>query len=180
MGHQLKSLEKLLNLFLIFFRIHLMSGKLEQASTEEHRETFLMNLKYAAKKLESEDIIGVIEPINNYSLPGYFLNDYKYAMSVIESIGSKNLKLMIDVFHMQMICGNISNNLKDFAAFIGHVQIAQAPNRNEPNTDGELNYQYLLKRIAEVGYDDYIGLEYKPLTNTVDGLKWLHEFGYKL
>jgi hydroxypyruvate isomerase len=157
-----------------------MSGKLEQSPTDEHRDTFLKNLKYAAKELESEGITGVIEPINNYSVPGYFLNDYKYALDTIKTVGSPNLKLMIDVFHMQMICGNISNNLRDFAPFIGHIQIAQAPNRNEPNTEGELNYRYLLKEIEKTGYDDYIGLEYKPLTKTSEGLKWVGEFGYEL
>lgn len=156
-----------------------MSGKLENLPTNEHRETFTSNLKYAASQLESENIIGVIEPINHYSVPGYFLNDYKFAIETIKKIGSDNLKLMVDIFHMQMICGNISNNLKDFSPYIGHVQIAQAPNRNEPFTDGELSYKYILSQLSAIGYDDYVGLEYKPLTSTVEGLKWVKDFGYE-
>lgn len=157
-----------------------MSGKLENPPTEEHRETFITNLKYAVTQLELAGITGVIEPINKYSLPGYFLNDYKFAVDTIKVVGSDNLKLMVDVFHMQMISGNISNNLKDFSSYIGHVQIAQAPNRNEPCTDGELDYRFILNQLQLISYDDFIGLEYKPLTNTVDGLKWIKEFGYEL
>ena len=157
-----------------------MIGKLENPPTNEHRETFKSNLKYAAKLLEKENIVGVIEPINHYAVPGYFLNDYKFAIETIKSIGSENIKLMVDIFHMQMICGNIRNNLKDFSSFIGHVQIAQAPSRNEPNSPGELNYRFILEELKNIGYTDYIGLEYKPLTSTSEGLKWINEFGLSL
>lgn len=157
-----------------------MSGKLESPPTDLHRATFLSNLKYAASQLESENITGVIEPINPFSVPGYFLNDYKYAIETIKAVGSANIKLMADIFHMQMICGNISNNLKEFAPFIGHVQIAQAPNRNEPNSNGELDYRYVLNELNKIGYSDFIGLEYKPLTSTTEGLKWINEFGLNL
>jgi hydroxypyruvate isomerase len=106
-------------------KIHIMSGKLEQSPTKENHDTFISNLKYAAKILESEGIVGVIEPINHYSVPGYFLHDYKYAIDSLKAIGSSNLKLMVDLFHLQMIQGNIINSLRDFTPFIGHVQIAQ-------------------------------------------------------
>lgn len=155
-----------------------MSGKLENLPSNEHRDTFYSNLKYATTQLELEGITGVIEPINCYSLPGYFLNDYKFAIDTIKAIGSDNLKLMVDIFHLQIICGNVSNNLKDFAPYIGHVQIAQAPHRNEPSTDGELNYKFILNQLTT--YQDFIGLEYKPLTSTVEGLKWIEDFGYEL
>lgn len=82
-----------------------MSGKIESGEiTCEHRDTFIENLKYAASHLERENIIGVIEPINHYSVPGYFLHDYKYAIDVIHAVGSKHIKLMVDLFHMQ-VCG---------------------------------------------------------------------------
>lgn len=163
-------------------KIHLMSGKLESPATNENRETFIANLKFAAPFLEKEGIIGVIEPINNYSVPGYFLQDYKFAIEAIKKVGSKNIKLMVDIFHLQMIQGNIINSLKDYAPYIGHIQIAQAPQqcRNEPNSDGELNYKYILSEISKIGYDGHIGLEYTPLTNTVEGLKWIKEFGMEL
>lgn len=161
-------------------KIHLMSGKLDNPPTNENRETFIANLKYAAPVLEKEGIIGVIEPINNYSVPGYFLQDYKFAIDAIKQVGSKSIKLMVDIFHLQMIQGNVTNSLKDYAPYIGHIQIAQAPNRGEPNSDGELNYKYILSEVAKIGYNGHIGLEYKPLTNTLDGLKWLKEYKMQL
>lgn len=161
-------------------KIHLMSGKLESAPSKEHHETFIANLKYAANFLEQENIIGVIEPINHYSVPGYFLHDYKYAIDAIKTVGSKNIKLMLDLFHLQMIQGNVVNSLKEFHRFIGHVQIAQAPNRNEPNSPGELNLKYVLQELEKIGYTEFIGCEYKPLTTTEKGINWINEFDYKL
>lgn len=158
-------------------KIHLMSGKLENSATEKNHETFIENLRYAAKVLEEENLIGVIEPINNYSVPNYFLQNYEYAVKTIETVGSDNIKLMLDVFHMQMINGNIINNFKELEKFIGHVQIAQAPNRNEPNSLGELNLKWILENIE---YDGVIGCEYKPSTTTEAGLGWVKEFGYQL
>jgi len=158
-------------------KIHLMSGKLEHAPTKEHHETFHSNLVYAAKVLEKENIVGVIEPINGYSVPGYFLNDFAYAIDVIKSVGSQNIKLMVDLFHLQMIRGNVINSLKEFQPFIGHVQIAQAPDRNEPNSRGELNLKFILDELESVGYDSWIGCEYKPLARNFN---WINEFGFKL
>lgn len=113
-------------------KIHLMSGKLEHAPSKENHDTFLANLRYAASYLEQENILGVIEPINSFSVPGYFLSDYSYAITAIKSIGSQNIKLMVDLFHLQMIRGNIINSLIEFQQnnLIGHVQVAQAPDRN--------------------------------------------------
>lgn len=87
---------------------------------------------------------------------------------------------MLDVFHLQMIRGNVTNAIKDFGNYIGHVQIAQAPNRHEPGYNGELNYKYVLKTLEENGYGDWIGLEYKPAQSTVSGLQWVRDFGYAL
>ena len=87
---------------------------------------------------------------------------------------------MLDVFHMQQICGNLTNNLTDVIEYVGHVQIAQVPQRNEPDTPGEINYQYILETLQQYGYDDWIGLEYKPKSSTLEGLKWVGNFGYSL
>lgn len=87
---------------------------------------------------------------------------------------------MLDIFHLQLIRGNISNTIKELIQFIGHVQIAQAPNRNEPNSPGEINYKYVLETLQKAGYNDWIGLEYKPLGDTKDGLVWIGELGYSL
>lgn len=158
-------------------KIHLMSGKLDHAPTKAHHETFLSNLKYAASHLEQENIVGVIEPINPYSVPGYFLGDFSYAIDTIKSVGSENIRLMVDLFHLQMIRGNVVNSLREFQPFIGHVQIAQAPNRNEPNSQGELNLKFVLDEVDKIGYTDFIGCEYKPLKSDFN---WINEFGFKL
>lgn len=161
-------------------KIHLMSGKLEHAPSKEYHETFISNLKYAAGHLEREGVIGVIEPINPCSVPLYFLNNYTYAIDALKNVGSDNLKLMLDLFHLQMIQGNIINSIKEYYPFIGHVQIAQAPGRNEPNSSGELNLKFVLDELEKIGYSGYIGCEYKPMKTTSDGLSWINEFGYKL
>lgn len=86
---------------------------------------------------------------------------------------------MLDIFHLQLIKGNIVNSIKEMKDYIGHVQIAQVPHRHEPNIEGELNYKYILD-ILNQEYNDWIGLEYKPIGDTKDGLKWIDEFGYSL
>ena len=100
-----------------------MGGKLQSAPSQDHFDTYLENLKYAATVLEEEGILGVIEPINPVSVPGYILNDYKFAVQTIKEVNSKNLKIMVDLFHLQMITGNIANNLKELMPYIGHVQV---------------------------------------------------------
>lgn len=114
-------------------------------------------------------------------MPGYFLHDYIYAIESIKTVESKNIKLMVDLFHMQLIQGNIINSLNDFKDFIGHVQVAQSPDRNEPDSKGEVNLKFVLDKLdSSFGYSGYIGCEYKPLTTTIEGLKWTKSFGYEL
>lgn len=161
-------------------KIHLMAGKVTSQPTDQHLETYIKNLKYAAKILETECITGVIEPINKYAVPGYFLNSYETAINVLNTVNSPNLKLMLDIFHLQHIQGNVTHTLKELMPYIGHIQIAQTPHRHEPNIDGELNYKYILKSIEEAGYNDWIGCEYKPKYDTVKGLNWIQEYGYCL
>ncbi|CAH0402520.1 unnamed protein product [Chilo suppressalis] len=160
-------------------KIHIMAGKLETV-TAKNWETYENNLKYAANKLNEVNILGVIEPINQHSVPNYFLSNYEKAIEIIKRIGSPNIRLMLDIFHLQQICGDITHNIKKFMPYVGHIQIAQVPNRNEPDTPGEINYEYVLKQVEFYGYDDWIGLEYKPANSTKDGLKWIESFGYKL
>ncbi|XP_035452835.2 putative hydroxypyruvate isomerase [Spodoptera frugiperda] len=160
-------------------KIHIMAGKLQNA-TSQNWETYENNLKYAAGVLKNENLLGVIEPINQYSVPNYFLSDFNKALDIIKRINSPNLKLMLDVFHLQQICGDISHSIANFMPYVGHVQIAQVPNRNEPDTAGEINYKYVLEQLESNGYTDWIGLEYKPLKSSKDGLVWVKNFGYSL
>ncbi|CAH1153444.1 unnamed protein product [Phaedon cochleariae] len=161
-------------------KIHIMAGKIEGNITSAHDAAYENNLRYAVDLLVKENLLGLIEPINKYSIPGYYMNCYDKALSVIKKINSPNLKLMLDIFHLQLIRGNIANTIREFKEHIGHVQIAQAPSRHEPDSSGEINYKFVLKVLEEEGYDDWIGLEYKPLADTREGLEWVKEFGYIL
>ncbi|XP_014364185.2 putative hydroxypyruvate isomerase [Papilio machaon] len=160
-------------------KIHIMAGKLENV-TSSNWETYENNLKYAADVLKNVNLLGVIEPINQHSVPKYFLSDYGKAVDIIKRIGSEHLKLQLDIFHLQHICGDLSHNIKNLMPYVGHVQIAQVPNRNEPDVPGEINYPYILQHLEANGYNDWIGLEYKLAKSSKDGLKWIANFGYSL
>ncbi|XP_046405394.1 putative hydroxypyruvate isomerase [Ischnura elegans] len=160
-------------------RVHIMSGKVVQP-TSLNMTTYVENLTYAANLMEKEGIVALIEPINNITVPHYFMNSYKTALDVVKTVNSPNLKIMMDLFHLQIIHGNLTNNIKDYLPYVGHIQIAQVPNRNEPNTPGEMNFPYIFSLLKDLKYDGWIGLEYKPLTNTVNGLSWIQEYGIVL
>ncbi|XP_063235838.1 putative hydroxypyruvate isomerase [Bacillus rossius redtenbacheri] len=160
-------------------RVHVMAGYVPEVS-EEHNKVYEKNIRYAAAQFEATNIIGLIEPINSYSVPNYFLNSYDRGVEVVKKINSPNLKLMLDLFHLQFMKGNLTNNIRDLLPIVGHIQAAQVPNRNEPDTSGEIDYRYVFSLLEELGYDGWIGLEYKPLTTTKEGLKWINNFGISL
>ncbi|XP_067634661.1 putative hydroxypyruvate isomerase [Eurosta solidaginis] len=160
-------------------KIHIMAGLIE-ADTTQHLLCYKENLKYASKVLEKEGIMGVIEPINKYALPSYFMNSYEIACNLIREINSKYIRLQVDLFHLQHIQGNITNGFKDFKDIIGHIQIAQVPHRHEPDVVGELDFAYIFDVIKSSGYDNWIGCEYKPKTTTLEGLKWIEKYDGKL
>lgn len=161
-------------------KIHIMSGKLDVAPTEIHWNTFESNLKYATERLRAEHILGLIEPINPHSVPKYLNNNFDKALEIVKRINSPNLKLQLDIFHLQHIAGDLTYNIERLLPYVGHVQIAQVPNRNEPDTLGEINYEYIFKVLEKNNYNDWIGLEYKPASGSKEGLKWLNKYGYQL
>lgn len=153
-------------------KIHVMAGIVDQP-TEANHETYEKNLKYAAQLFEAKGIIGLIEPINKYSAPGYYLNSYERAVGILNKINSPNLKLQLDIFHLQQIKGDLTNNIKSLLPLVGHIQVAQVPKRNEPNTPGEIDYNYIFQLLEELNYTEWIGLEYNPKNDTDSGLTWL-------
>ncbi|XP_053679986.1 putative hydroxypyruvate isomerase isoform X2 [Anopheles nili] len=134
----------------------------------------------AAPILERNNIVGVIEPINKYAVPGYYLSCYDKAVQMITSVDSPSVKLMFDIYHAQHIRGDITNSIRTLAPHIGHVQLAQVPGRNEPSSDGELNFRSILRSLATEGRyaDGWVGCEYRPLGGTAEGLGWLRDYGY--
>ncbi|XP_062593752.1 tRNA:m(4)X modification enzyme TRM13 homolog [Saccostrea cucullata] len=163
-------------------RIHVMAGmKPNNFDETEMEKTFIKNITLAAKRFEPEGITCVIEPLNSrITAPRYFLTDINKAVEIIKKINRPNLKLQFDFFHVQIMEGNLTKTLEKYLPYVGHIQIAQVPDRGEPDRQGEINYTYVFELLQKLKYDGYIGLEYKPRGNTVEGLKWLKDYGLQI
>jgi len=147
--------------------IHVMAGF---ASGQDARTAFVNNLKYACEKAPDRTIL--IEPLNHYDAPEYFLQTSGQAVEIIEEVASSNIKLMFDCYHLQMMEGDLTHRLQKLRSLIGHIQIASVPDRGTPD-HGELNYAHLFEVITGMGYDAPLGAEYKPTSSTDDSLGWL-------
>ena len=142
------------------------------------RQTFVDNLKFAAAMLKEAGLKLLIEPVNTYDVPGFWLNTSALALSVMDEVGNgtglDNLFLQYDVYHMQRSEGELGATLAKQLARIGHIQVADNPGRNEPGT-GEINYNFLFDHLDRIGYKGHVGCEYKPATTTEAGLAWLEK-----
>ncbi|MCE8029116.1 hydroxypyruvate isomerase [Halomonas daqingensis] len=143
-------------------------------SLEQARRTLVENLRYAAEKLEAAGILLLAEPINTRDIPGFFLNRTEQALAIFDEVGSPNLKLQYDIYHMQIMEGDLAPTIEKHLARIAHVQLADNPGRHEPGT-GEIHYPFLFAHLDRLGYDGWIGCEYKPKTTTREGLGWLDQ-----
>ena len=143
----------------------------EGVSEDAARKTLVENLKFAAKALKAEKIDLLIEPINTFDIPGFYLNRTQQALDLINDVDASNLYVQYDIYHMQRMEGEVASTLKRHLDKIKHVQLADNPGRNEPGT-GEINYQFLFKWLDEIGYAGWIGCEYRPKAGTVEGLGW--------
>jgi len=130
------------------------------------------NLEFAAAQLKREGIRLLVEPINTFDIPGFFLHGTRQALELIGATGSDNLFLQYDIYHMQRMEGELAATIKANLPLIRHIQLADNPGRFEPGT-GEINYRYLLGMLDEIGYDGWVGCEYKPRSTTVQGLHWI-------
>lgn len=154
-------------------RLHAMAGLLPAgADRGRHREVYIENLRYAAKELAKQGRTLLIEPINSRDMPGYFLDTQAEAHAIREAVGEPNLKVQMDFYHVQIVEGDIAMTFRKYFDAVSHIQIASVPERNEPD-DGEVNYRYLLRLLDELGYDGWVGCEYRPRGRTEDGLGWL-------
>jgi hydroxypyruvate isomerase len=161
-------------------RVHVMAGLMpngvERAAL---RRTLLANLAWAAEIASAASIVLLIEPINTRDMPGYFLNRQDEAHAIVAEIGNPALKVQMDLYHCQIVEGDVSMKLRKYLQDaaqknVGHIQIASVPARHEPD-HGELNYDYVLDLIDELGYDGWIGCEYRPKAGTSEGLSWLRK-----
>ncbi|NDR57604.1 hydroxypyruvate isomerase [Aliiruegeria sabulilitoris] len=153
-------------------KVNCLSGKLpEGVDPEKAEEVLVENLRFAAAELKKAGILLVAEAINTFDIPGFFLSNTAQTLAVLDKVGSDNLLYQYDIYHMQRMEGELANTIKANLARIGHIQLAENPGRHEPGT-GEINYDFLLPYIDELGYDGWIGCEYVP----DQGFGWLERF----
>lgn len=158
-------------------KLHVMAGVLAPgiAAGDAHA-TFVANLASAARRAEAAGILLLIEPLNTRDMPGYFLTDLAQARAIIEEVASPALRLQLDLYHRQIMRGDLAMALREFWPIVGHIQISGVPGRHEPDV-GEINHPYLLELIDALGYDGFVGCEYRPRTTTRDGLGWARRYG---
>ena len=135
------------------------------------RQTFVDNLGYAAAALKRSGLRLLVEPINTFDIPGFYLNRTMQAASILVEVGADNAFIQYDIYHAQRMEGELAATVQKYLPRIGHIQLADNPGRNEPGT-GEINYPFLFAHLDRIGYDGWIGCEYKPATNTEAGLGW--------
>ena len=155
-------------------RVHLMAGIAERSDAKAV-EAFYKSVAWAAEFFGSHGLDVVIEPINSRNVPGYFLNDFGFARDLIRELKIPNLKLQFDIYHCQIIHGDVTMRLREMIDIIGHIQIASVPSRNEPDGE-ELNYPFLFAELDRLGYGGFVGCEYNPRGKTVDGLGWFKPY----
>jgi len=158
-------------------RLHALSGRWPADRPRAEGEAVLVaNLRRAAALLAPDGIDLLIEPINPKDLPGYFLNTTAQALAVLDRVGSDRVKLQLDLYHCQIMEGDLAGHLRRLAGRYAHIQIAGVPERHEPDR-GEINYPYLFEVLDAIGYDGWVGCEYRPAAGTLAGLGWAQPWG---
>lgn len=150
-------------------RLHLMAGI---ASGPDALACYRDSILFACEAAARDGIDILIEPINNRDIPGYLMNDFCLAERLVTEVGLPNFGLQFDIYHRQILHGDVAKSLEALLPVTRHIQIASAPLRQEPTT-GELDDRYILKAIERLGYDGYIGCEYRPAAGTLEGLSWM-------
>ncbi|MBK7529493.1 hydroxypyruvate isomerase [Piscinibacter sp.] len=154
-------------------QLNCLAGKVPLGASDDLlRKTFVANLKYAAAELKKANLRLLIEPINTYDIPGFYLNRTAQAISIMDEVGADNLFLQYDIYHAQRTEGELAATMEKHIARIGHIQVADNPGRNEPGT-GEIHYHFLFAQLDRIGYKGFVGCEYKPKNGTEAGLVWL-------
>jgi len=154
-------------------RLNCLAGLAPQE--RRHFDTLVANARYAARRLSEVGLQLVIEPLNTRSVPGFFLTRSRQAIDVLDAAGEGNAFLQYDVFHMQIMEGDLAATIERLLPRIGHVQIADVPERHEPGT-GEVNFDFLLAHLDALGYSGWVGCEYNPRGDTLEGLKWARSY----
>lgn len=151
-------------------RLHVLAG------VGGDHATYISNLRHAAKEAAKQDVTITIEPLNPRDMPGYFLRTQAQGAAVIEEVGEPNVKLQMDLYHIQITEGDLEMKLRQFLPICGHIQVAGVPGRREPSV-GEVNFAYVFGLLRELAYEGWIGCEYQPAAGTVEGLGWMRNLG---
>lgn len=155
-------------------RLHVMAGVVPAGSSRSVcRQVYVTNLRHACMRAATHGVTLLIEPINPRDMPGYFLNRQDEAHAIVAEVGADNLQVQMDLYHAQIVEGDLATALRRYLAGIGHIQIAGVPERHEPDR-GEINYPYLFDLLDTLGYRGWVGCEYRPQHGTRSGLGWLH------
>jgi hydroxypyruvate isomerase len=153
-------------------QLNCLAGKAPAGiAADELQQTLVDNLRYAAQTLRAAGLNLLIEPINTFDIPGFYLNRTSQAIAILDEVGADNAFVQYDLYHAQRMEGELAATVEKNLKRIGHIQLADNPGRNEPGT-GEMNYSYLFKHLQRIGYQGWIGCEYKPATSTQAGLGW--------
>jgi len=158
--------------------IHCLAGKVNAAQRAEAEKVFVDNLKQAADLAAAGNITVLIEPINQRDQPGYFLSRLEHAADIVAKAGKPNIKVQFDIYHMQIVGGDLIRRLEQYLPVIGHLQCASVPARHEPD-EGEINYPAVFEAVDRLGYTGWIGAEYRPRGTTEAGLGWGRAYGLK-
>ena len=162
-------------------RVHVMAGLAPAGIAHDQlRATYVKNLAWAARQAAAHDIDVLMEPINTRDIPGFFLNRQDEAHAVVAEVGAANLKVQMDLYHCQIVEGDVAMKLRRYlpSGHVGHIQIAGVPERHEPDV-GELDHDYLFAVIDELAFDGWIGCEYRPKAGTSAGLGWFRKLAAK-
>lgn len=160
-------------------RLNCLVGKrMEGISEAEQWRTMVDNIRYASRQLARDNITLMVEPVNTYDIPGFFLHTSAQAVRLMDEVAAPNLRLQYDLYHMQRMEGNLTHTLTRLQDRIGHVQIADAPDRHEPGT-GEIHFPYVLRHLDRLGYEGFVGLEYKPSGASDASFGWVEAMGFQ-
>lgn len=160
-------------------RLNCLAGRRTAAGVEAQWQTLVANVRHAAAELRALDAVLLVEPINRRDIPDFFLGTSVEALRLLDEAAEPNLALQYDVYHMQRSEGELTETIRANLQRIGHIQIADAPGRQQPGT-GEINFRYLLNELDRMGYGGYVSLEYLPAPDTHRSLAWLEEHGFSL
>ena len=153
-------------------RIHVMAGLVPDVERRaEAKATFISSLQAACEAARAQGVTVLIEALNPHDVPNYLFSTVSEAHAIREAIGAPNIRVQMDFYHTQVVEGDLATKLERWLPHIGHIQIAGSPGRHEPDV-GEVNYGWLLRRVDELGYDGWVGCEYRPRTTTLAGLAW--------